>query len=206
MWTKRIGLTALFLSLLTWVAVGGAQEELKTPSEKTKEAVERLKNAPNAAKKGLETLKEVGKAKLPELKGPKASEELKAGSDPLAIPDRAERPEEAAYSPAGKRDPFQPLSMKPKRSRRNRERLSPLERYEIGQLKVVGIVWDVKEPKAMVEDATGLGYVVKVGTPIGPNEGKIKLIKPNEIVVEEHYVDFYGAKKSQKISMKLSAE
>jgi len=103
-------------------------------------------------------------------------------------------------------DPFRPLSLKPRAATRARENLSPLERYEIGQLKLVAVVWDIKEPKAMVEDATGLGYIVKIGTLIGPNEGKIKAIKPAEVVIEESFVDFYGAKKSQEISMKLPVE
>ena len=58
----------------------------------------------------------------------------------------------------------------------------------------------------MVEDATGLGYVVKIGTLIGPNEGKVKAIKPAEVIIEERFTDFYGAKKSQEVSMKLPVE
>ncbi|MBI1994673.1 MAG: pilus assembly protein PilP, partial [Deltaproteobacteria bacterium] len=58
----------------------------------------------------------------------------------------------------------------------------------------------------MVEDAAGLGYIVKIGTLVGPNEGKVKAIKPGEVVIEESFVDFYGAKKSQEISMKLPVE
>jgi len=96
--------------------------------------------------------------------------------------------------------------LKAKASQRARENLSPLERYELGQLKLVAIVWDIKEPKAMVEDGTGLGYVVKIGTLIGPNEGKVKAIKPTEVVIEEQVTDFYGARKSQEVSMKLPVE
>ena len=121
----------------------------------------------------------------------------------------AKKPEPPApprYSSAGKRDPFLPLSLKPRAATRARENLSPLERYEIGQLKLVAVVWDIKEPKAMVEDATGLGYIVKIGTLVGPNEGKVKAIKPGEVVIEESFVDFYGAKKNQEISMKLPVE
>jgi Tfp pilus assembly protein PilP len=70
----------------------------------------------------------------------------------------------------------------------------------------VGIVWHVKEPTAMIEDSIGLGYIVKVGTPIGANEGKVKAIKPNEIVIEETYVDLYGAKKKREVNIKLSVE
>ncbi len=121
-------------------------------------------------------------------------------------PRPRESPAAPRYSSVGKRDPFQPLSLKPRVSARARENLSPLERYEIGQLKLVAVVWDIKEPTAMVEDATGLGYIVKIGTLVGPNEGKVKAIKPGEVVIEESFVDFYGAKKSQEISMKLPVE
>jgi len=124
--------------------------------------------------------------------------------DALVLPERkSAEPGTARYSPAGKRDPFLPLAQRTKASRRPRENLSPLERYELGQLKLVAVVWDIKEPKAMVEDAAGLGYVVKVGTPIGSNEGKIKTIKPTEVVVEEIAIDFYGARKPRQVSMRL---
>jgi type IV pilus assembly protein PilP len=81
-----------------------------------------------------------------------------------------------------------------------------LERYDLGQLRLVGVVWHIKEPSAMVEDPVGLGYIVKVGTPMGTNDGKVKTIKPNEIIVEETYVDLFGAKKKREVNIKLSVE
>ena len=108
------------------------------------------------------------------------------------------------YSPVGKTDPFRPWGLKALTSSRPRESLSPLERYELGQLKLVAIIWKTKEPKAMVEDGAGLGYILKVGTPIGPNEGKIKAIRQGEVVIEESYIDFYGARKRREINMKLN--
>jgi Tfp pilus assembly protein PilP len=71
---------------------------------------------------------------------------------------------------------------------------------------LVAIIWDIKEPKAMVEDSAGLGYVVNIGTPIGMNDGKIKAITPKEIIIEEFYVDLYGAKKKRDVDMRLSVE
>jgi Tfp pilus assembly protein PilP len=47
---------------------------------------------------------------------------------------------------------------------------------------------------------SGLGYVVKVGTPIGANDGKVKAIKPNEIIIEETYVDLFGKKGARSAS------
>lgn len=202
---KKVLLVFTLLSVLLFSPRGGAQEEKETPSQKTREAIEKFKKAPATAGQSLEALKEAGKAKLQEVVGGKEAAKAEAGS--LALPTKkAEQAERPRYSSAGKRDPFRPLSLKPKASQRARENLSPLERYEIGQLKLVGIIWGIKEPRAMVEDATGLGYILKVGTPIGPNEGRVKAIKPDEIVIEESVVDFYGARKSQEISMKLPVE
>lgn len=197
------------LTLITAAALSGTalSQEETLPSQKTKEAVDKLKKAQSSGVgKGLETLKDAVREKL----GVAPAGEAKApapGADPLTVPEKnQERPETARYSSAGKRDPFEALALKAQQKRRPRENLSPLERYELGQLNLVGIVWDVKDPRAMVEDAAGLGYVVRVGTPIGPNDGKIKQIKPSEVVIEENYIDFYGARKNRQVSMRLAQE
>jgi len=195
----------VLLGLLLFLGRGGAQEEKESPSQKTKEAIEKFKKAPATVGQGLEALKETAKAKLQETLAGKEPAKAEAGISSLPA-KKPEQPERPRYSSVGKRDPFRPLSLKPKASQRARENLSPLERYELGQLKLVAIVWDIKEPKAMVEDGTGLGYVVKIGTLIGPNEGKVKAIKPAEVIIEERFTDFYGAKKSQEVSMKLPVE
>jgi Tfp pilus assembly protein PilP len=41
---------------------------------------------------------------------------------------------------------------------------------------------------------------------MGTNDGKVKAIKPNEIIVEENYVDLFGAKKKREVNIKLSVE
>lgn len=193
------------VSLAFLVTAGRAQEEVETPSQKTAEAVERFKKAPEAVGKSLEALKEAGAAKLQEmLRGKKA---VKTDSDSLTLPEKKPvQLETPRYSAEGKRDPFQPLALRPSVERRPRENLSPLERYELGQLRLVGIVWNIQEPTAMVEDTAGLGYIVKVGTSIGANEGKVKAIKPSEVVIEEIETDFFGNRKKREATMKLPRE
>jgi type IV pilus assembly protein PilP len=199
-------LAIVTLAALAALCGTGYSQEETPPSQKTKEAVDKLKQAPSAVGKKLESLKDAVREKL----GTAPAGEAKAPSenaDPLALPEKKpEKSEGTRYSPAGKRDPFEALALKVQQKRRPRENLSPLERYELGQLSLVGVVWNVKDPRAMVEDATGLGYVVRVGTPIGPNDGKIKEIKPSEIVIEENYIDFYGARKNRQVSMRLKLE
>jgi len=191
----------LFIAVLVFATAGFSEDEKSLPSQKTKEAVDRFNDAPAAVGKKIEALKETIRDRL--TKG--TARPAAPAEDPLALPKKSEQTETPHYSPLGKRDPFQ-APMKSQAKRRPRENLSPLERYEIGQLNLVGVVWDLKDPRAMVEDSTGLGYVVRVGTPIGPNDGKIKEIKPAEVLIEEVYVDFYGARKNRQVSMRIVPE
>ena len=196
----KLGTIALTLIAVLAFARAGISEEA-LPSQKTKEAVDKFNQAPSALGQKFDDLKATLRDKL----GKGAVQPAGTGADPFAAPEKTERADMPHYSPMGKRDPFQ-APMKAQAKRRPRENLSPLERYEIGQLKLAGVVWDIKDPRAMVEDSSGLGYIVRVGTPIGPNEGKIKQIKPAEVVIEENFIDFYGARKNREVSMRIVSE
>lgn len=201
--------------LVAWqcatVGFAVAQESAQTPSDKTKEALEKFNNAPASIGKTLQGLRDAAKDKLRQTLGGKTPADSKAEGKQekvdLKAPQRA--PESAAAKPAvkeGSRDPFRPMTLRAKVNTRQRENLSPLERLDLSQLKVVGIIWDIKEPRAMVEDTAGLGYVVKVGTPIGSNDGVVKAIHRNQVVVEESATDIYGVRKKTERSLSLAAE
>jgi type IV pilus assembly protein PilP len=200
-WVKKI----VCIILLLAPVFAGAQEKLETPSQKTKEAVDKLLRAPSVVGKSLQDLSNTAKAKLQDAVA--ATKSTKANSDGAAAAEqKSDSQSPVNSSTVGKRDPFRPFTLNTRTSSRPRENLSPLERYDLGQLRLVGVVWHVKEPSAMVEDSVGLGYIVKVGTPIGANDGKVRAIKPNEIIIEETYVDLFGAKKKREVNIKLSVE
>lgn len=200
-WVKKI----VCIILLLAPVFAGAQEKLETPSQKTKEAVDKLLRAPSVVGKSLQDLSNTAKTKLQDAVAETKS--TKATSDGAAPAEqKSDSQSPVNSSTVGKRDPFRPFTLNTRTSSRPRENLSPLERYDLGQLRLVGVVWHVKEPSAMVEDSVGLGYIVKVGTPIGANDGKVRTIKPNEIIIEETYVDLFGAKKKREVNIKLSVE
>lgn len=199
------------LSVLLWLASGfefiNAQEKIQTPSHNTKQALEKLTKTPATIGKSLEALTGAANAKLKQFFGDKPEIQKKEDlDDTSALLKKNPEPEPSKYVRKVNRDPFRPSSIQTRTSNRSRDNLSPLERFELGQLKVVGIVWDIKEPRAMIEDTAGLGYTILVGTPIGGSEGKVKAINRNEVVVEESFQDFSGKKKTREVLMKLSME
>ncbi len=125
-----------------------------------------------------------------------------AEAPPVAEAVKAVEPaEDAPYDPAGRRDPFRP----PRASvtAHSGEPRTPLQRYEIGQLRLVAIIYDTTQPRAVVEDEQGLGYIVKVGTPIGPNEGEVRAIEQGRVLIQEESVDFYGEHHPTEVVMDL---
>ncbi len=193
--------------LIIPLCLGGslwAQDNVKPPSQKTKEAVNKFKDAPGAAGKVLHDLKTAVSAKLGVADGQVKTAKATSEPEPMLAPEI--KTEDAPPPVLRGRDPFRPFTLHSRRPPTPRERLSPLERYDLGQLKLVGVIWDVKTPNAMVEDSTGLGYVVRIGTPIGNNEGKVKAIEQSGLVIEEIQYDFYGAKKKVERNMKLAPE
>jgi type IV pilus assembly protein PilP len=128
-----------------------------------------------------------------------------AVSGALALAEPAAALEDAGreYNPVGRRDPFRPLTLVRETAGVNIELLSPLQRYEVGQLKLVGVIVDVMPPRAMVEDSAGLGFILMPGTPIGPNGGVVTEIKPRQVVVEEWHTDVIGEKHRTELRLEL---
>ncbi|HEY8517384.1 MAG TPA: pilus assembly protein PilP [Candidatus Binatia bacterium] len=107
------------------------------------------------------------------------------------------------YDPTGKRDPFLPLFLLRRPAKQNMQPLTPLQRYEIGQLRLVGVVYNLAPPRAMVEDSSGLGFIVTPGTAIGPNGGVVTAIRPRQVVVEEWETDVIGQRHRKEIVLEL---
>lgn len=117
-----------------------------------------------------------------------------------------------AYIPAGKVDPFAPLfreqpvavaqaeeaapseseGQKPAEKKKKRVPRTPLEKMDLSQLKLVGIIRSDLGNKALVQDAAGKGYVLEKGTYIGINAGFVTEITRDKVIVEEEVEDLYG--------------
>ena len=115
------------------------------------------------------------------------------------------------YNPKGRFDPFEPLfktesEQQPataKTSRKRRTPKTPLERVALSQLKLSAIMRTAKGNSAIVEDATGKGYVIRKGTYIGLNSGQVVQIEKDRVRIEEESEDISGEFRIENTELKL---
>ncbi len=131
--------------------------------------------------------------------GPQAPSPLSSPGKPLSAPEPIDHP----YNPTGAPDPFQPPRENLAVEGRGKARVLPLEQFEVSDYELVGIVFGPGIKKAMIQDLTGKGFLVTVGTGIGKRGGRIISIGTREIVVEEPYTDFLGRKKIRRVLLKI---
>jgi type IV pilus assembly protein PilP len=114
--------------------------------------------------------------------------------------------EDFNYEVSGRRDPFLPYtSPKAVSVDEEEEIVSPLQRFDLDQLKLVGIIWHTKKPKALFLDPAGKGYIVGKLDKIGRNRGYIAEIREGEVIVLERYVG-EGRSTFQTRSIRLERE
>ena len=189
---KRAGpfvLLALVLCVLVACAAGGCKDEPPSPRQVTKKVV----SAPE---------------QVPVPPEPKATEP--AGSEPaetLPLEPPEEKQEVSVYRPKSDRDPFKSfVSTRMEtvaRTQKTPRIKTPLQRYSLDQLKVVGIIDGGRLSKALLEDDVGKGYVVSAGEAVGSEGGKITSIQKDRIIIESTYRDVLGKEKVRRITKKL---
>jgi hypothetical protein len=104
------------------------------------------------------------------------------------------------------RDPFRPFTLSLRAETRENEVLTPLQRYELPQLRLAGIVLELSPPRAMLQDNAGMGYIITPGTPIGNRHGIVKAIEPRRVVVEEQIIDYYGREQTHQVVIEMAKE
>jgi Tfp pilus assembly protein PilP len=110
------------------------------------------------------------------------------------------------YDANGRRDPFRSYEWEyMKRELADASESGPLEQYDLSQLSVIGIVWNVGRARALVKDPSGMSYVVAQGARMGKNDGTVLKIDDNLMVVRERYVDLYGNQSTQDVEMRIRA-
>lgn len=93
-----------------------------------------------------------------------------------------------AYNPAGKRDPFQSfLGTRDTTLPGEDIKAAPLQRWDVERYVLRGVIFGTDSPRALLVDPEGIGHVVKLGTYVGRNWGKVTSIADQVVVVTEEY-------------------
>ena len=119
---------------------------------------------------------------------------------PTTVGEKA--PAAYSYNPQGRRDPFASIVVKEEKQAKMGDH-PPLERFNISEFKLTGVVWGGLGYNAMVEGPDGKGYFIRVGTVMGLNKGVVKKIMQNNMVIEEKFKNFSGETERREIVIEL---
>jgi type IV pilus assembly protein PilP len=135
---------------------------------------------------------------------PVEAKPVEAPPEPTAEEKKSE--EEAlayTYNAVNRRDPFKTYFDELLLEDQQNKNLTELQRFELDNLNLVAVVVGTATPMAMVEDPSGKGHTVKIGTLVGKHFGQVKHIRRGEIIVQEEFRDFTGRRISTLKSLKL---
>lgn len=126
------------------------------------------------------------------------AQKSKAQSPNQANPNDQKSPVASApfsYTSVGKRDPFRSYLIdlaNENKARNFGRKLEETESFELDQYHLGGLITGISQPKAMLEDPTGHGYVIHVGSRVGKNGGIVTQIDTQGVLVIEETHDPLG--------------
>lgn len=109
---------------------------------------------------------------------------------------------------SAKKDPFKPFIVpKPQGVSSKGAVISrsglPIHSYDLSQFRLIGVVMGGRESLAQVTDPTGKSYVIRYGSTIGKNEGKVVSIRNNAVEILEQFRDDQGKFRRERIVLTL---
>jgi type IV pilus assembly protein PilP len=126
---------------------------------------------------------------------PAATQQNKQASKPVAAVQKPMTTAQVAvntpqaYDFSSKKDPFRPYVIEQKAAKPLKRKVSaeslPIQRYEVMQFRVAGIIVGLKDNRAQIIDPAGKAYIVREGMLIGSNDGKVTKITASGIEVVE---------------------
>jgi type IV pilus assembly protein PilP len=210
----------LILIVCSLLACGKEEPPASQPQAVSKKIADDSKSKPAPA----QAKPEAAEAKTPAASAPaadKAPEGSTAEATAESKPGDKQEPSElvkasleitSTYDPKGKVDPFEPLFKEEPEppeleisngDRKRRAPQTPLERVALSQVKLSAIMRSTAGNRALVEDATGKGYVIKKGTYIGLNAGQVIQIERDRVIIEEEIENLMGELIVQNTELKL---
>jgi len=180
--------------LIVLLALGGCKDEAKIEASKAEFDKERSDLMARLKKKKAEKV-----AHVPKPSAPGAPAAAAAATEPAFAPVTDQN---FTYDPTGLRDPFRSFEWERDKLAETEVR-GPLEEFDVSQLSVVGVVWNVGNARALIQDPSGQGFIVSEGARVGKNEGRIIKIDDSVVIVKETYVDLMGQESTKDIELRI---
>jgi len=110
------------------------------------------------------------------------------------------------YDPKGRRDPFTSLAQVSKIKAERKIGASPIENYEVDEIKLIAIAWDSRQHYALITLPDKKSYTVKKGMTLGIYSGKVIKITKDSVFIQEQVKDYRGQNKTKDTILKLRKE
>jgi Tfp pilus assembly protein PilP len=128
-------------------------------------------------------------------KKPEAAKPKPAATAPQAVTQQAEiKVEKEVYvvKPSGVQKPLKGAS--------------PIESFDIEEIKLIAIVWDRQKSYAMVTLPDRKSFTIRKGMTLGLYGGKVSEITRDSIIITERIKDYRGQLKTKDTILKLRKE
>jgi len=108
------------------------------------------------------------------------------------VKEEEEKEAEFVYVTEGRRDPFVPLSAIRRPVQLSKEPATPLQSFDLVNIRLTGVILGKGDPVALVVAPDGKSYILSKGVMVGKNNGVVIEINSDAVVVEEKYINFSG--------------
>ena len=111
-----------------------------------------------------------------------------------------------AYEPKGRRDPFTSLVEVKSTAKKLSKGASPIESFDVEEIKLIAIAWDRQQAYAMVTLPDNKSFTIRKGMTLGLYGGKVTEINRDSVVITEQVKDYKGQIKTKDTILKLRKE
>jgi len=215
-WGGRLGLAVTLTLALALVIGCGDSEEPESQKTTVKKEV-KAPTPTDPASKAKKLAGDVKKAKdtLAKVTERGGTEQVEAEEGPVVedvstlLKIWEEEGKKFVFDATDRQDPFMPIVHEEKEVKvapKTTIPLTPLMRVDLSSISLVAVITYGDEARALVEDATGTGYIIKKGTFIGRNNGQVvgihpalvrskdglkEVVKPARVQVAEQYRTYF---------------
>ena len=127
---------------------------------------------------------------------------------PAVVPQEEQKVEKEiyVYDPKDRRDPFTSLMQVSKAKPERKKGGSPVEDFDIDEIKLIAIAWDNQQYYALITLPDKKSYTIRKGMTLGIYNGKVIQINRDSMLVREQIKDYRGQIKTEDTILKLRKE